>query len=127
MTLHVQPSAASDAEALTSLVERNLEMPAPARDAAVAALLGAGGAAALDEQCLVCRDTRGTTRGAACLRAVVLARSAVDVEWLVVDPDFDDGFAYTAASLASLLAGIVFILALVVALNTRTERPQDVF
>ena len=37
------------------------------------------------------------------------------------------GFAYTAAGLASLLADIVFILALVVALNTRTERPQDVF
>ena len=37
------------------------------------------------------------------------------------------GFAYTAAGLASLLAGIVFILALVVALNTRAERPQDVF
>ncbi len=99
MTLHVQPSAASDAEALTSLVERNLEMPAPARDAAIAALLGAGGAAALDEQCLVCRDTRGTTRGAACIRAVALARSAVDVEWLVVDADFDDKHAVVSALL----------------------------
>ena len=38
------------------------------------------------------------------------------------------GFAYTASGLASLLGGIVFILALIVALNTRHhERPQDVF
>ena len=36
-------------------------------------------------------------------------------------------FAYTASGLASLLGGIVFILALIVALNTRHERPEDVF
>ena len=37
------------------------------------------------------------------------------------------GFAYTAAGLASLLSGVVFILALIVALNTHHERPEDVF
>lgn len=37
------------------------------------------------------------------------------------------GFAYTAAGLATLLGGIVFILALIVALNTRYEAPEDVF
>jgi len=36
-------------------------------------------------------------------------------------------FAYTAAGLATLLGGIVFILALIVALNTRDEAPEDVF
>jgi len=36
-------------------------------------------------------------------------------------------FAYTAAGLATLLGGIVFILALIVALNTRYEAPEDVF
>jgi hypothetical protein len=36
-------------------------------------------------------------------------------------------FAYTASGLASLLAGIVFILALIVALNTRHERLEDIF
>ncbi|MEZ5953162.1 MAG: hypothetical protein R3C13_02550 [Hyphomonas sp.] len=37
------------------------------------------------------------------------------------------GLAYTAAGLANVLSGIVFILALIVALNTRHERPEDVF
>lgn len=38
------------------------------------------------------------------------------------------GFAYTASGLAGLLGGIVFLLAMIVALNTRHhERPQDVF
>lgn len=37
------------------------------------------------------------------------------------------GFAYTAAGLASLLGGVVFILAVIVALNTHHERPEDVF
>lgn len=37
------------------------------------------------------------------------------------------GFAYTASGLASLLAGVVFILALIVALNTHHERLEDVF
>ena len=37
------------------------------------------------------------------------------------------GFAYTAAGLATLLGGIVFILALIVALNSHHERPEDVF
>jgi len=36
-------------------------------------------------------------------------------------------FAYTAAGLASILGGIVFILALIVALNTHHVRPEDVF
>ncbi|RAN40128.1 hypothetical protein HY26_13225 [Hyphomonas sp. GM-8P] len=36
-------------------------------------------------------------------------------------------FAYTASGLANLLAGIVFILALIVALNTRHERLEDIF
>lgn len=36
-------------------------------------------------------------------------------------------FACTAAGLATLLGGIVFILALIVALNTRYEAPEDVF
>lgn len=35
--------------------------------------------------------------------------------------------AYTASGLANLLGGIVFILALIVALNTHHERPEDVF
>ncbi|MBB39074.1 MAG: hypothetical protein CMF01_03210 [Hyphomonas sp.] len=37
------------------------------------------------------------------------------------------GYAYTAGGLASLLAGIVFILALIVALNTHHERLEDIF
>jgi hypothetical protein len=99
VTLQVRASTVEDAEALTSLVGRHLEMPAAARDAAVAAFLGAGGSAALDELCLVCIDNRGAMRGAACLRAVALARGAIDVEWLVVDPDLDDTHATVSALL----------------------------
>ncbi|MEZ5997664.1 MAG: hypothetical protein R3B98_03100 [Hyphomonas sp.] len=37
------------------------------------------------------------------------------------------GLAFSAAGLANILGGIVFILALIVALNTRDEKPEDVF
>ncbi|KJS24745.1 MAG: hypothetical protein VR75_13775 [Hyphomonadaceae bacterium BRH_c29] len=37
------------------------------------------------------------------------------------------GFADSASALASILGGIVFILALIVALNTHHVRPEDVF
>lgn len=89
----VREAKRRDAPALLSLVDGIADMPERAREAARRSVLRAVGEGdgGDETRCLVCVKEGGSgPAGLVCYRPVPLARSALDIDWLVVAPEITE-------------------------------------